>query len=214
MYEHRIEIGDALPRKQRHYPISPYVLHEVNREIDRMIALDVVEEAQFSPWNNPLVAVKKKTGQYRVCLDARHLNSIMVSEGYLIPQIAAITNNLRSSKYISSIDLNDAFWQLPLHPGSRPLTAFTVPSRGHYQFKVVPFGLCTASQALARVMTQIFADMEPQVFHYLDDIIICSESFEEHIALLREVAHRLRQANLTISSEKSLFCRKKLKECD
>ncbi|XP_062713751.1 uncharacterized protein LOC134290601 [Aedes albopictus] len=208
LYEHRIDVGNAPPRKQRHYPISPYVLQEVNREIDRMIALDVIEEAQFSPWNNPLVAIKKKTGQYRVCLDARHLNSVMVNEGYPIPQIAAITNNLRSSKYISSIDLKDAIWQLPLHPGSRQLTAFTVPSRGHFQFNVVPFELCTASQALARLMTHLFADLEPLVFHYLDDIIICSETFEEHIALLEEVARRLRQANLTISSEKSKFCRK------
>jgi len=183
LYEHKIDVGNALPRKQRHYPMSQYVLEEVNREVDRMISLDVIEEARFSPWNNPLVAVKKKTGQYRVCLDARHLNSVMVNEGYPIPQIASIINNLGGCAYISSIDLKDAFWQLPLHPDSRPMTAFTVPSRGHFQFKVVPFGLCTASQALARVMTHLFADLEPYVFHYLDDVIICSKTFEEHIRL-------------------------------
>lgn len=144
-----------------------------------------------------MVAIKKKTGQYRVHLDARHLNSIMVNEGYSTPQIAAITNNLRSSKYISSIDHRSD----SIHSSvQRPL-----------QFKVVPFGLCTASQALARLMTHLFADLESLVFHYLDDIIIYSETFEEHIALLEEVARRLRQANLTISSEKSKFCRKSMK---
>ncbi|KXJ82633.1 hypothetical protein RP20_CCG012365 [Aedes albopictus] len=211
IYEHRIDVGDAVPRKQRYYPMSQYVLQEVNREIDRMIALDVIKEANFSPWNNPLVAVKKKTGQYRVCLDARHLNSVMVNEGYLIPQISSIIGNLGGCSYISTIDLKDAFWQLPLHPTSRPLTAFTVPSRGHFQFKVVPFGLCTASQALARVMTHLFADMEPFVFHYLDDIVICSRTFEEHLRVLEEVARRLRAANLTISAEKSKFCREEIK---
>lgn len=114
LYTHRIEIGNAKPRKQRDYPMSKYVLEEVNKEIDRMINLDVIEEAFFSPWNNPLVADKKKTGKYRVCLDARHLNSIMINEGYPIPQMAAIINNLSSCKYISSLDLKDAFWQLPL----------------------------------------------------------------------------------------------------
>lgn len=143
-----------------------------------MLELDVIEEALYSPWNNPLVAVKKKTGQYRVCLDARHLNSVMVNEGYPIPQISAIMNNLSGCNYISAIDLKDAFWQLPLEEKSRPVTAFTVPQRGHFQFKVVPFGLCTASQALARLMTHIFADLEPHVFHYLDDIIICSTSYD------------------------------------
>ncbi|XP_029732414.2 uncharacterized protein LOC109415089 [Aedes albopictus] len=211
LYEHRIEIGEAKPKKQRHYPMSKYVLDEVNKEIDRMLALDVIEEAMFSPWNNPLVAVKKKNGNYRVCLDARHLNSIMTNEGYPIPQISAIINNLGGCAYISSIDLKDAFWQLPLEGASRPLTAFTVPSRGHFQFKVVPFGLCTASQALSRLMTHLFADLEPRVFHYLDDIIICSRTFEEHLEMLAEVAARLRRANLTISPEKSKFCREEIK---
>ncbi|XP_055590749.1 uncharacterized protein LOC129742837 [Uranotaenia lowii] len=211
LYTHRIEIRDTQPKKQRYYVMSKYVLDEVNKEVDRMIKLDVIEEARFSPWNNPLVAVKKKTGQYRVCLDARHLNSIMINEGYPIPQIAAIMNNLSGCKFIASIDLKDAFWQIPLETASRQLTAFTVPQRGHFQFKVVPFGLCTASQGLERVMVTIFADMEPKVFHYLDDIIVCSETFEEHIKLLEEVAKRLRAANLTISAEKSCFCRKEIK---
>lgn len=211
IYEHQIDVGNALPKKQRHYPMSQYVLTEVNSEVDRMLAMDVIEEAMFSPWNNPLVAVKKKTGKYRVCLDARHLNSVMVNVGHPIPQISSIINNLGGGAYISTIDLKDAFWQMPLHPKSRPLTAFTVPSRGHFQFKVVPFGLCTASQALARVMTKLFVDMEPYVFHYLDDIVICSRSFEEHVCILEEVARRLRSANLTISAEKSKFCRKQIK---
>lgn len=210
-YAHRIDIGDAKPKKQRYYPMSKYVLAEVNKEVDRMLELDVIEEAILSPWNNPLAAVKKKTGKYRVCLDARHLNTIMVNEGYPIPQIAAIMNNLSGCSYISSIDLKDAFWQMPLEESSRPLTAFTIPQRGHFQFKVVPFGLCTASQALARLMTHIFADMEPKVFHYLDDIIICSNNFGEHVKLLEEVALRLREANLTISKEKSHFCRSEIK---
>lgn len=211
LYEHRIDVGKAPPRKQRHYPMSHYVLQKVNEEVDRMLKLDVIEEARFSPWNNPLVVAKKKTGQCRICLDARHLNSIMVNEGFPIPQMATIMNHLSGCAYISSIDLKDAFWQLPLEKESRPLTAFTVPSRGHYQFKVVPFGLCTASQALARLMTHLFADMEPKVFHYLDDIVICSESFDEHLQLLDEIAKRLREANLTISEQKSQFCRKEIK---
>lgn len=211
IYVHRIDVGDAKPWKQRHFPMSKYELEEVNKEIDRMLELDVIKEALFSPWNNPLVAVKKKTGQYRVCLDNRHLNSVMVNEGFPIPQISAIMNNLSGCAFISTIDLKDAFWQLPLEKTSRPATAFSVPQRGHFQFKVVPFGLCTASQALARLMTHLFADLEPHGFHYLEDIIICSRTFEEHIEMLEKVAERLRRANLTISAEKSKFCLEEIK---
>ena len=76
----------------------------------------------------------------------------------------------------------------------------------------MPFGLCNASQTLARLMDKVLGyDLEPKVFVYLDDIIIMSQTFEEHLDLLGEVARRLRGANLTVSLEKSHFCLKEIK---
>ncbi|XP_055585046.1 uncharacterized protein LOC129737905 [Uranotaenia lowii] len=210
LYHHRIETGTAQPFKQKYYPMAKFVLDDLNKEIDRMLKLDVIEEAMCCPWNNATVAVKKKDGSMRLCLDARKLNSIIIQEAYPIPHIASIMNNLSGSKFLSSIDLESAFWQIPLEPESKPKTAFTIPQRGHYQFKVVPFGLSTASQALSRVMAHIFIDLEPRVFVYLDDLILATETFEEHLHLLKEIAKRLHKAGLTINAEKSVFCRKSL----
>lgn len=211
LYFHKIDTGVAIPIKQRYYPISKFVLDEINKEVDRMLEMDVIEEASCCPWNNPIVAVKKKDGSMRFCLDARKLNSIIVQEAYPIPHIASIMNNLSGSKFLSSIDLESAFWQIPLENGSKQKTAFTIPQRGHYQYKVVPFGLSTASQALSRVMNHLFIDLEPMVFVYLDDLIIATNDFDEHIRLLQEVAKRFQAAGLTINSEKSNFCRKSIK---
>ncbi|KXJ62530.1 hypothetical protein RP20_CCG007825 [Aedes albopictus] len=89
-----------------------------------MLALDVIEEAMFSPWNNPLVAVKKKNGNYRVCLDARHLNSIMTNEGYPIPQISAIINNLGGCAYIAPLmlELGNSFWKMRIKMAGKTYT--------------------------------------------------------------------------------------------
>lgn len=86
-------------------------------------------------------------------------------------------------------------------------TAFIVPGRGLYQFKVMPFGLCGAAASQSRLMDLVLGfDLQPHVFVYLDDVIICTEDFEKHMQLLEEVAHRLKSAGLTISTEKSKFC--------
>lgn len=211
IYHHKIDTGSAQPFKQKYYPMSKFLLDDLNKEVDRMLDLGVIEEAVCCPWNSPVVAVKKKDNSMRLCLDARRLNTIIVQEAYPIPQIASIMSNLSGSRFLSSIDLESAFWQIPLEESSRQKTAFTIPQRGHYQFRVVPFGLSTASQALSRVMNHIFIDMEPQVFVYLDDLIIATRTFEEHLAVLKEVARRLSVAGLTINAAKSTFCRRSIK---
>lgn len=211
IYFHKIDTGSAAPIKQRYYPTSKFLLDDINKEVDRMLQMDVIEEALCCPWNSPVVAVKKKDGSMRLCLDARKLNTVITQEAYPIPQIASIMNNLSGSRFLSSVDLEAAFWQIPLEEGSKQKTAFTIPQRGHYQFKVVPFGLSTASQALSRVMNYLFINLEPRVFAYLDDLVIATNSFEEHVELLKEVARRLDTAGLTINTEKSTFCRRSLK---
>lgn len=123
-------------------------------------------------------------------------------------------NMLNDSHYISSVDLRSAFWQIPLDDASKEKTAFTVPGRGLYQFKVLPFGLANAAQCQQRLMDAIFGpELEPNLFVYLDDIIIIiiSKTLDEHVKLLREVILRLEQANLTINIDKCEFCHSSLK---
>lgn len=212
LMSHTIDTGDAKPIKQRMYCISPHLQKDVNAEIDRLLKLDVIYKCEPSPWSNPIVVVKKPNGKIRICLDARKLNKVTQKDAYPQPQINRILSRLSGTKYLSSIDFSDAFLQVPLDESSRLKTAFAVSGRGYFAYKRMAFGLCNSGATLCRLVDQIIGcDLEPNVFVYLDDIIIATDTFDDHVKIIREVAKRLRNAGLTVSSEKSRFVMKKLK---
>ena len=208
--QHSIETGAAVPIKERHYPVSPPVQKLMYAELERMISLNVIEPSE-SPWNNRIAFVRKGD-KCRLCLDARKLNEVTVKDAYPLPHIDGLLSRLGDTFFISSIDLKDAFWQVPLELKSREKTAFTIPGRPLYQFTVMPFGLCNAAQRLCRLMDKVIpAEIRERVFIYLDDLLIVSPSFEIHLELLKTVAFHLNRANLTINVAKSKFCFKELK---
>lgn len=211
LYKHQIDTGDCIPIKQRHFPISPAVQKSVDEEIERMLSMGVIEVSQSS-WSSPIVLVKKSNGKSRLCLDSRKLNDVTKKDAYPLPKIDGHLGRLANTKYISSIDLKDAFWQIPLDEESREKTAFTIPGRPLYQFKVMPFGLCNAAQSMCRLMDIVIPhEFHDRIFVYIDDLLVVSPDFESHIELLQLVADRLRGANLTINVEKSKFCLKEIK---
>jgi len=129
-----------------------------------------------------------------------------------LPQINATLDKLRGARYLTTLDLQQGYWQIPLAPESRAVTAFTVPGRGLMQFKVMPFGLHSAPATFQRLLDTILGpELEPHVFAYLDDIIIASPSFEEHLRHLTEVFTRLREARLRLNPAKCRFCVPELK---
>lgn len=141
---HKIDTGDHPPIKQRYYPMSPEKLAEMNKHLDQMLKDDVVEPSS-SPWNNPVTLARKADGTTRFCLDSRKLNAITKHDAYPLPYISQILDRLRNAKYLSSIDLKSAYLQVPLDSlKSRERTAFTIPSRGLFHFKVMCFGLTSA----------------------------------------------------------------------
>lgn len=208
LLEHKIELLEEKPIKQRYYPMSPAVQREVYEELDRMLSLGVIEESH-SPWCSPMALVRKKSGKARLCLDARKINEKTKKDAYPLPIIEGLLSRLDATYYISTLDLKDAFWQIPLESRSREITAFTVQGRPLYQFRVMPFGLCNAAQTLCRLMHRVIPhQLHDRVFVYLDDLLVTSSTFEEHLKLLELVADRLSQAGLTINIDKSQFCLK------
>lgn len=206
-----IDTGDAKPFKKKQYLMSPYMTKILNSELDDMLKLGVVEPSH-SPWSSPVLLVKKSSGEYRFCFDGRPLNEVTKHDSYPLPHIDRILNLLRDAKYISSIDLRKAFWQIPLDEASKEKTAFSVVGRGLFHFTVMPFGLCNASQTQQRLVDAIFGPKyEPKIFAYLDDVIITSSTFEEHVQLLSEVIELLKEANLTINLKKCEFFKTSLK---
>lgn len=209
--KHNIDTGDNIPIKQRYYPVSPYVQKDMDAEYDRMLRMGVIEKSK-SPWSNPMVCVRKSNGKIRLCLDCRKLNDVTKKDSYPVPYITRILGNIRGTKFLSKIDLKDAFWQVGLEESSKERTAFTIPGRGLYQFKVMPFGLSNAVQTQCRLMDSVLGfDMEPYVFAYLDDIIIATNELSSHIHYLKETARRLMEAGLTINLQKSEFCIPRIK---
>ncbi|XP_036347809.1 uncharacterized protein LOC118757180, partial [Rhagoletis pomonella] len=203
--QHHIDVGDAKPVKQRFYPVSPAVEKLLYKEIDRMLQLDVIEPS-VSAWSSPMRLVVKPN-KVRLCLDARRLNEVTKKDAYPLPSIDGILSRLPSANIITKLDLKDAYWQIELSPDSKPLTAFTVPGRPLYQFKVMPFGLCNAPSTMCRLMDEIIPpDLRHCVFGYLDDLCIVSEDFSSHLAVLVRLAEKFRKANLTLNIDKSQFC--------
>lgn len=209
--EHVIDTGEAKPIKQRHYIVSPFIQKSINEEIDRLLALDVIEPCANSPWSNPVVAVKKPSGKIRICLDARKLNNVTVKDAYPQQQINRILGRLAGTNILSSIDFSDAFLQVPLAVESRPKTAFAISGRGFFMYKRMAFGLCNSGATLCRLVDEVIGcDLEPNVFVYLDDIIIATETLDHHFEILQILSERIQKAGLTISSEKSKFCTREL----
>lgn len=208
--KHEIRLTKNTPIKQRHRPLNPAMQEIVNLELDRMLKEGVVEPST-SPWNNPIVMVRKKDNKYRFCIDFRKVNEVSMKDAYPLPFINSILDKLREARFISTLDLRSSYWLIPLTDNSKPITAFTVPGRGLYQFKVLPFGLHSAPSTFQRLLDQIISPEMTYAFAYLDDIVIVSKTFDEHLEHLKEVFQRLREANLQLNPDKCNFCRKELR---
>lgn len=196
------------------YRISPHLQSQIDKDIDHMLRLGVISKCKSSPWCLPILTVPKKDGSIRVCLDGRRLNKVTERDSYPLPFINRILSNLKGGKYFSKIDLTSAFWQIEVDESSKNKLAFAVPNRGLFRFERMPFGIVNAPMTLTRLMDQVLGfDLEPEVFVYLDDIIIVSDTFERHLELLIEIAKRFNEAGLMISAEKSIFCLKSVEFC-
>ena len=210
LVEHEIRTA-AEPIKQRYYPISPALQRHVDAELDTMLSEGVVEPSH-SPWASPIVMVKKKDDTYRFCVDYRKVNKVTERDAYPLPYVSNILDRLRDAKFLSSLDVKSAYWQIPVKAESRPITAFTVPNRGLFQFRRLPFGLHNSPATWQRLIDRVIgADLEPHVFVYLDDIVIVTNDFDKHLEVLWEVLTRLMAAGLTVRRDKCHFCRPELR---
>lgn len=206
---HNIDTGNHPPIKSRYYPVSPAIQSIIDTEVDRMLNLGIVELSS-SPWASPVTLVRKPN-KNRLCIDFRKVNEVTVKLAYPIPNIDGILSRISNVRYISAIDLKDAFWQVPLDEKSRERTAFVVPGRPLYQFTVMPFGLCNAPQRMMMLMDKVIPyELKESIFVYLDDLLVVSADFPSHLSKLKIVAQRLRDAGLTINVAKSNFCFKQV----
>jgi hypothetical protein len=165
----------------------------------------------MSPWNAPVLLVKKKNGKFRFCVDFRDLNEVTVKDSYPLPYTDEAIESLSGSKFFSTLDFANGYWQIPLDDGSKEKTAFTVDN-GTYEFNVMPFGLTNAPSTFQRMMNGLLKGLTwKRCLVYLDDVIIFARSFEELLVNLEEVLKRIKEANLKLQPEKCIFGAKKVK---
>ncbi|UYV66998.1 hypothetical protein LAZ67_4003622, partial [Cordylochernes scorpioides] len=202
--KHRIHTGDHHPIKQRPYRVSKREREIMQKEVDTMLERKVIQPSE-SPWSAPVVLVKKKDGTWRFCVDFRRLNHITKKDVYPLPRIDDVLDHLSSARYYSTMDLKTGYWQVEVDERDREKTAFVTPD-GLYEFMVIPFGLCNAPATFERMMDNVLMGLKWNIcLCYLDDIVVYSDTFEEHLERLSKVLSCLQQAGLTINQDKCLF---------
>ena len=200
LIEHHIEAGDARPIKLPPYRLPHAYREKVQDELKEMERADIIERSS-SNWAAPIVLVKKKDGSLRMCVDYRRLNAISNADAYPMPRIDDLIDRLGRAKYITTLDLSKGYWQVPVDEKSRHLTAFTTPF-GLFQFKVMPFGLQGAPATFQRMMDRLLWDVPEFAAAYLDDLVIHSNTWKDHLQHIQLIFQKLQDAGLTIKPKK------------
>ncbi|UYV63130.1 hypothetical protein LAZ67_2003234, partial [Cordylochernes scorpioides] len=182
--KHRINTGDHLPTKQRPYRVAPRERQIIQDEVNKMEKLDIIQPSE-SPWASPVVLIRKKDVSWRFCVDYRRLNKITKKDVYPLPRIDDTLDCLRGARFYSSMDLQSGYCQIDVEESDREKTAFITPD-GLYEFKVMPFGLCNAPATFERMIDNLLKGLKWTIcLCYLDDIIVFSDGFEEHLRRLQ-----------------------------
>lgn len=205
LYTHEIKMTDDTPFVKRSYPVPFAYRDKVDEKIRELEFLGIIsrEATQFS---SPLTFTMKKDGTVRLLLDARLLNSKMCAEVEKPPLTTEIIQRFHGVKYITTIDLNSAYFQIPISRESRKYTGFVYNGKS-YVYKVLPQGLKTSVGSFSRAMDKILGPgVREFCANYLDDLIIYTcGSQEEHFEHIGAVLDRLEAANMTCKLEKCQF---------
>ena len=173
----------STPQKKGLYRMSPAELSELKNQLSELIDQGFIRPST-SPWGAPVLFVSKKDGALRLCVDYRALNRLTVKNSYPLPRIDDILDQLSTAKYYTKIDLRSGYHQIRLDEESIPLTAFRT-RYGHFEFQVLPFGLTNAPATFMSLMNEVFSEyLDKFVIVYLDDILVYSETWEEHLRVI------------------------------
>ena len=205
LIKHEINTSDSDPIAQQAYKSNPIKKEFIEKEVADMEARNLIRKS-MSPWAAPIVIVEKKDGTKRFCVDYRGLNKVTKSDRFPLPRIDELLESFRTANWFSTIDLASGYWQVEVAEKDKEKTAF-ITHQGLYEFNVMPFGLKNAPGTFQRLMNYVLQDYIGKfVAVYLDDIIIYSKTFEQHIDHVNLVLAALRNAILKIKLKKCYFC--------
>lgn len=179
-------------KEEKPFHFNPKRLSHTEKNALRILLDSLLEKKIIRPseseYASPIVLVRKKTGDIRLCIDFRELNKLLVRDNYPLPIIEDLIDSLYGKKYFTIFDLKDGFYHIKLAEDSVKYTAFTTPF-GQYEFLRMPFAVKVAPSRFQRYINQILIDFirESKVVVYMDDILVSSVTIEEHFAILKEI---------------------------
>ncbi|KAL2088289.1 hypothetical protein ACEWY4_015188 [Coilia grayii] len=204
LVQHEIPVMDTVPVRQRYRRLPPSQFAQVKAHVQELVEKGIVQPSS-SPYASPIVVVQKKDGTIRLCVDYRQLNAKTRKDAYPLPRIEESLDALTGATLFSTLDLASGYNQVPMAEKDKEKTAFCTPF-GLFEFNRMPFGLCNAPSTFQRLMERIFGDQSfTSLLLYLDDIVIFSSSFQQHLQRLELVLSRLKEHNLKLKLSKCHF---------
>nr|CAD2180044.1 unnamed protein product [Meloidogyne enterolobii] len=199
----------ATPTFCKARPVPYGALPAVNAELDRLVEIGAIKPINFSHWAAPVLAVKKKNGKTRICIDfSTGLNNALELNRHPLPRPEDIYMALNGAKLFSRLDLRDAYLQMELDEESKKLCAINT-HRGLFQCQRLPFGVKSAPSIFQHLIDQLISGISG-VFGYLDDIVIASKTFKDHTKTLKLLLKRIQDYGLKLQLEKCDFLQERL----
>ena len=201
---HDVDVGDSRPIKQHPYRVGPVKKQIMDREIQYMLDNDIIEPSS-SPWSSPCLLVPKSDGSSCFVTDFRKVNAVTKVDCYPLPRIDTLIDEVANAKFVTKLDLLKGYWQIPLTERAKDISAF---SNGNnlYRYLVCPFGMRNSGCTFQRFMDIVIRGLEHTKV-YVDDFIVYSSTWSEHLDAIRTLFERLKKHNLTVNLVKSEFAK-------
>ncbi|GBO01669.1 Retrovirus-related Pol polyprotein from transposon 297, partial [Araneus ventricosus] len=202
--KHTIQLTDDIPTRQKPYRVPYNLKNEMKNQINILLDAGIIQPST-SPYCAPVLLVKKSDGSFRLVADLRKLNSKTIPDNFPLPKIDEMIDQLSGAKFFSTMDLTSGFHQMSMHPDHMHYTGIATEF-GLFEYKRLPFGLKNASASFQRLMSIVLAGLSDlQIACYIDDVIIASHNFQDHLQRLELVFQRLTAANLKVKPSKCSF---------
>jgi hypothetical protein len=203
--KHKIHLTNPHPVHKKQFRIPWEHQQLVRDHISALLKARCIRTSR-SPYNAPIFCVQKPHGGMRVVLDYRGLNEQTFEDKYTIREVQDCIDEIgrRGSTVFSALDLTSGFWQMELDEESKPLTAFSFPGVGRFEWETAPMGLKGSPASFARLMDHVMSGLK-DVLTYIDDVLVHTPEHKGHLAALEAAFRRLERFNLKLNITKCTF---------
>ena len=195
-----MDTGEADPIYQHPYSTPVALKQSIDTEITWLLEKGYIVPSS-SPWASPMVTVRKADGSARLCADFRKVNGLMRQVPFYMLRVEEVIEGVGRDRFISKVDLSKGYYQVQLTEAAQPKTAFTC-HRGTFHFTRMPFGVKNAPACFQSLMQRVLAELTEFLTAYMDDVVIFSSTWEDHVAHIDRVLSTLGEAGLTVNPSK------------